>query len=273
MCEENIIKPYLPNKTAEELYKYEVNEFKKEKGKTNFVNNCDDETAVNELLNPLGAYPHAFVLACVMDRQTKAENAWRVPWIVFKYLGRFDIDYLAISRDEIHKIFKDHVKHRFKDIMADLFCCAVKRIQRDYAGDAGKIWNDTPPSGLLIYRFLQFQGVGIKIATMATNILMRRFGIELRDRRSIDISPDVHTVRVFQRLGLTSFDKDNEIKSREGTMYIARAINPEYPGIFDYPCWDVGAHYCHAQNPECKKGEEKCPFFDFCPSNKDNKLT
>ena len=271
MCEEKNIKPFFPNKTAEKLYEYAENELEKEKGKTEFVKG---ETAVNELLNPLGQYPHAFVLGCVMDRQTKAENAWRIPKKIFDDLGRFDIDFLASKEEDIHRIFKQDVKHRFKDIMADLFCCAVKRIQRDYAGDASKIWNDTPPSGLLIYRFLQFQGVGIKIATMATNILMCRFGVELRDRRSIDISPDVHTVRVFQRLGLTSFDKDNEIKSREGTMYIARAIYPEYPGIFDYPCWHVGNQFCDAQSPKCKKEDGlKCPFFDFCPSNKDNKLT
>lgn len=267
MCE---LKPFFPNETAEKLFKCAEDKYEEEKGKTEFVKECDDKDLINELLNPLGAYPHAFVLGCVMDRQTKAENAWQVPWIVFKALGRFDIDYLAISSDEIHKIFKEQVKHRFKDIMADLFCCAVKRIQRDYDGDASRIWNDKPSSGLLIYRFLQFKGVGIKIATMATNILMRRFGVELRDRRSIDISPDVHTVRVFQRLGLTSFDKDNEIKAREGTMYMARAINPEYPGIFDYPCWFVGSHFCDAQGPKCKKEDGQCPFFSFCPSKNEN---
>lgn len=267
MCE---LKPYLPNKIAEGLYNYAKGELEKVKGKIDFVSKCDDKEAVNELLNPLGEYPHAFVLACVMDRQTKAENAWQIPWIVFKDLGRFDIAFLASKEEDIHRIFKQGVKHRFKDIMADLFCCAVTRIQKDYAGNASRIWNDKPSSGLLIYRFLQFKGVGIKIATMATNILMRQFGVELRDRRSIDISPDVHTVRVFQRLGLTSFDKDNEIKSREGTMYMARAICPEYPGIFDYPCWFVGNRFCDAQGPKCKKDGETCPFFNFCPSKTEN---
>ena len=154
--------------------------------------------------------------------------------------------------------------------MAGYFCSAVKRLQRDYAGDASRIWKDKPSSGLLIYRFLQFEGVGIKIATMATNILMRQFGVELYDKSSIDISPDVHIIRVFQRLGLTSFDEKNEKKSREGTIYMARAIYPDYPGIFDSPCWDVGNRFCKAQGPKCKKGGETCPFFDFCPSRIEN---
>jgi len=39
----------------------------------------DDESerfAIEEFLSPNGRYPHAYVLACLMDRQIKAENAW-----------------------------------------------------------------------------------------------------------------------------------------------------------------------------------------------------
>ena len=268
MCEDKLEKPSFPEETAKALLQFAQRQFEEEGQKVHFIKGEDD---VNEILNPLGYYPHAFVLACVMDRQIKAENAWRIPKIVFDNLGRFDIDFLGDSENDIHEIFRRYVKHHYKKQMAGYFCHAVKKIKNQYDGDASRIWNDKPSSGMMIYRFMQFDGVGLKIATMATNILVRQFGIKIKDKSSIDISPDVHTVRVFQRLGLTSFDHDfSSDKKKTSTVYMARAINPEYPGIFDYPCWYVGSKFCDAQGQKCKKDGETCPFFDFCPSRIDN---
>lgn len=46
-------------------------------------------------INDLKKYLHAFVLACLMDMQMKAERAWEIPYKVYKELGRFDIVYLV----------------------------------------------------------------------------------------------------------------------------------------------------------------------------------
>ena len=46
------------------------------------------------LLNDLGRYPHAFVIACVMDRQIKAEKAWLIPYTISEKLGGFSMEAL-----------------------------------------------------------------------------------------------------------------------------------------------------------------------------------
>ena len=41
------------------------------------------------LLNDLAHHPHAFVLACVMDRQIKAERAWAIPYRLARFSAGF----------------------------------------------------------------------------------------------------------------------------------------------------------------------------------------
>ena len=47
------------------------------------VHFVDNEEA-NAMLNDLEKYPHAYVLACLMDRQIKAERAWTIPYEIFR---------------------------------------------------------------------------------------------------------------------------------------------------------------------------------------------
>jgi len=39
------------------------------------------EDKIDDFLNDLVYYPHAYVLACLMDRQIKAERAWRILYV------------------------------------------------------------------------------------------------------------------------------------------------------------------------------------------------
>jgi len=198
------------------------------------------------LLNDLDNTPHTFVLACLMDKQIKAERAWVIPCLVMKEFGT-DIHSLnKISEDEYIMFFNKNTLHRFNNEMGKVFKSGVQRIIGIYSGDASLIWKGKPSSAKVVYDFLQFKGAGVKIATMAVNILARQFLVEFADYYSIDVSPDVHIRRVMWRMGLI-----DDVSNTDAVIYKARELNPEFPGIIDFSAWEIGREYCRPNNPRC----------------------
>lgn len=212
----------------------------------------------DELLNDLAGHPHAFVFACLVDRQIRAELAWSVPGRVRERLGgTFELDTLArLSEDDwVELIRKPSVIHRLPETMANTLHLATRRIVEQWDGNAAAIWNDRPGSARLVRRFLAFHGAGPKIATMAANILVRDFHIDLADQRYIDISADIHVRRVMHRLGYVQANA-----SVEDCIYAAREVSPAFPGIFDLALWEVGRSVCRPKSPAC----ESCPLRELC---------
>jgi len=216
-----------------------------------------NEDEVDKLLNDLENYPHHFVLACVMDRQIKAERAWKIPYTISQKINDFNFTgFLRLPENDISKLFQENSLHRFNETMAKFFYKAIQKIHNDYNDNASLIWKGNLQSGTIAKRFLQFEGIGIKIASMATNILAREFRIPMKDKMGIDISPDVHVRRVFTRLGLISKNSSND-----ELIYRARELNPSYPGIFDPSAWEIGREWCRPQNPSCNL----CYLNKYCP--------
>ncbi len=232
----------------------------KEKHQSRLINNEAahflDDVIENSFLNEIEIFPHAFVLASLMDRRITAEKAWHIPFVIKQELGTFDIFALSqIPFETYQSIFNKYSLHRFNDIQADIFFCAVQRIVSVYNGDVAKIWNNRPSSSKVVYEFLQFKGCGVKISTMIANILAREFHIQFSDYFSIDISPDVHVMRIMRRSRLVSKEA-----GRDSVIYKARELNPEYPGIIDYACWEIGRNWCKTKNPDCTD----CPISSVC---------
>jgi endonuclease-3 len=189
-----------------------------------------------DLLDDIAKHPHVFVLGCIMDRQVRAEHAWAIPYVVGQEAGGFRFrDYLKLDKKRLRKIFQDRALHRFRVRAADSFHSALYDIQQKYDGDASRIWTGNPSSAAIIRRFLEFNGVGPKIATMATNILLRDFKVEMQDHSSIDISTDVQVKKFFIHHGLLREDASND-----ELTYLARELHPEYPGVFDFIAWTGG---------------------------------
>lgn len=216
----------------------------------------------DRLLNDLDDHPHAFVLACVMNRQMKAERAWMIPYLFSQKLGGFKFEMLQeLSLSRVKELMTEpEPLHRFPAIMSQNFYSAVQRIGRDYNGNASEIWANQPSSAEVVYRFLQFDGIGRKIATMAANILAREFKVPFADYYSIDVSVDVQLRRVFTRLGLTRAEDDVE-----EITYLARAFHPAFPGLLDFPAWEIGVKWCRPQNPACNH----CMMREVCPTATD----
>lgn len=218
------------------------------------------EPEADALLNDLTNRPHAFVLACVMDRQIRAERAWAIPYRLYQALGDFSFGRLReVSREEFKQLFLRLQLHRFPETMSGNLHGAIRHIDVAYGGQAAGIWQARPSSAEVVFRFLQFSGVGPKIATMAANILVRDFKVPLADHYSIDISADVQVRRVFWRLGLVS-----EGASADAVIYRARALHPQFPGLMDFPAWEIGREWCRPVKPQCGR----CYMRAVCPTGR-----
>lgn len=215
------------------------------------------EPAANAFLNDLESCPHAFLIACLLDRQTNADSVWAMPYKFASALGTFDIESLgALPVENWFELLKS-VGHRRPGQMSEVLARGVHRVLAQYDGDAAAIWSDVPTSRVLVQRFRDFHGVGQKISTMAANILVRDFKIPLVDFQYIDVSADVHVLRVMERLELVPSKPD-----ATDVIAAARQLHPEYPGVFDLILWQIGRDVCRPKAPRC----DACVLAAWCPS-------
>ena len=220
------------------------------------VSGIDVEPAARALVNDLERYPHAFVLACIADRQTKADIAWSLPHAIREAAGGFEFDKLLGLKESEWASVLAGSGHRLATKMERLLPAATRHIADRYGGDASRIWADGSSGAAVARRFLAFDGVGPKIANMAVNILIRDFGIRLT-RPMPDIAVDTHVLRVFERLGLLDRLEHSQLRSTRDKQGLrlqlrARELSPEWPGKLDWPAWHLGTKWCHAgRAPEC----------------------
>ena len=91
---------------------------------------------------------------------------------------------------------------------------------------------------------------------MGVLLIEKTFGIQFSDldRTRMDIKPDVHTVRVLYRLGVS------DAETIEAALMASRRLYPEFPGGIDGALWEIGRRYCFATKPNCPE----CPMKYVC---------
>lgn len=201
--------------------------------------------------------PFAFALAGVLDRGTKAEIIWTIPYYVKKQLGKLDPYFFAnASLEDLKKIIgKLPVKPRYVNDAPHTVKGLSRIVVDECDGQAEKLW-ENKTSKAVKATFERIYGVGPGIASMIVLLLERWFDVHFDDidHRNMDVKPDTHIVRVFYRLGFISERNSNS------AVKAARKLNPTYPGALDSPAWIIGKKWCTAFITRC----EECPLNEVC---------
>ncbi len=200
--------------------------------------------------------PFAFLLGVIFDQGIQYQRAWAAPLELRRRLGHLDPARLAIDPDGVRRAIQAPPSlHRYVETVPRWVVAAAHKVAAEFGGDAARIWSDSPTARQLIDRLLAFDGIGLKKAAMAVEMLERDLAIPVRDTGGSDIAYDVHVRRVFLRTGLAERDDEQHM------IEAARALHPERPGELDDPAWRVGKLWCHASEPDCPD----CPITEACP--------
>jgi len=244
---------FMKKKLIKKLEDYGYNQIKKPREK---LIKFTDNQKWNKYLSDIEDHSHLFVLACLGDKRIKAKRAWEIPMKIGESIGGFDFDrYSNLSANQLKSLFRKNSLHHFTDKVAFEYYEGINKIKVEYGGVAKRIWEDSMQSSSIVRKFLEFNGIGPKIAGMAVNILLRQFNLDIKDLQWIDISPDVHVVRVFKRAKLVRPEASND-----EVVWKARELHSKYPGVLDIACYRYGKDYCKKRTPNCSE----CPLSNEC---------
>lgn len=200
--------------------------------------------------------PFAFLVAVAFDRGMPWHKAWQIPAEINR-MGLLDPELLAsMTQGQLVELLDElPVRPRYGSKQgARTLSDAAQLVHERFGGNAAAIWERASPAE--VERTIQeIFGLGPGIASMTTRILHDDFGCFSGQERQIDIKPDVHVLRVFQRAGLI------ESESGDEAIRAARRLSPEFPGALDWPAWQVGQLWCHSRQPECGS----CLLTSVCP--------
>ena len=152
--------------------------------------------------------------------------------------------FFSEMRLERDKAFLDEVKYVFQNGSQNRSYFFADIRYRDYASyERG------------ISYMMPFYGVSGKVSAITSRV---SYYTELLTCREEDLAGTGFTDLVFG----TDYMRDSEgiAASKEEVVYKAREINPEFPGIIDLACFEIGRDFCHPTKPNC----EECFMDGLC---------
>jgi endonuclease III len=205
-------------------------------------------TVIPEAAPLIASDPYAFAIATCLDRGTKADIIWTIPYDIQQLLGHLDpYRIYQMSLAELAEMFEKLPRRpRYVNDAPRTLKELTRIVIDECGGDASNIWQGKRASEVK-RTFQSIHGVGPGIASMAVLLIERAFSIRFDDldRRYMDIKPDVHTIRVLFRLGVS------HAVTEQAAIDAARRLSPEYPGTVDGALWNIGRTWCHATGPSC----------------------
>ena len=202
--------------------------------------------------------PYAFCLAVCLDRGMKAEIVWTIPYWIKQDLGHLDPYRIhEMTGGQLAAVVARLPKRpRYVNDAPRTISDITDIVVEGCEGDAARIWTGRSAADVReVFEYVH--GVGTGIANMAVLLIERAYGVRFSDldRRTMDIKPDVHTMRVLARMGAAPRATPSD------AIAAARRLHPSYPGEIDAGLWLVGRQWCTAQAALC----HGCPLEGPCP--------
>jgi endonuclease III len=197
----------------------------------------------------------AFLMACSLDRGTRSEVIWKIPYYLKDELGHLNpVRVVQMSIEEIRQtIQRLPVKPRYTNDAPYTILQLAQIITTEFGGRAELLWEGRSPQEI-VATLRRIRGIDT-IAHMTVNLLHRYLGVafSVKELHDIDVKPDVHVERVFLRTGL--MDRSGR------SIQVARQLREAYPAELDLGSWEIGRRWCHASDPD----HEQCVLSALCP--------
>ena len=112
---------------------------------------------------------NAFLIALISDQSVKAEMAWRLPYLLSRRLGHFDLNRMAReeSVSSLEMLIKEKpALHRYPRKMAEYIMSAIEKIENEYGSNAENIWKNDLNAEHIVAKLEEFKGISHKKAAL-----------------------------------------------------------------------------------------------------------